>query len=157
MLLSLALAAVQPSAADVERDYERWERCLRAKVSALHDFPAGADKHEISEVVVSFSIGKDGRPTDAVVRKSSGNPTYDRAARHVVRRLGRIGPIPAMTGQDRRVLLKLSYGFAPTATADRQLAGALDAERQFHSRRNLEMVTMAVYPSSAAGPRGTER
>ncbi len=151
LLLSIALAAAEPSAADAERLYERWERRLRSRVSELHRFPGGADENELGDVVISFSIGKDGRPTDALIQQSSGNTTYDKAARRVVRLLGPIGPVPSVTGQDHRVKLKLSYGEASTATADRQLADALDIERQSYSQRNLAIVTTAAGLTKSAG------
>lgn len=143
VLLSIALAAAEPSAADTEWLYDRWERRLRNKVAELHRLPGGADKSELGDVVISFSIGKDGRPTESVIRKSSGNRDYDKAARRVVRLLGPIGPVPSTSSQDRRVQLKLSYGIAPTVAVDRQLASALDMERQAASQRNLAIVTEA--------------
>lgn len=150
MLLSLALMGAQSSVTDVERNYERWERSLRARVAELHALPGGADKNEVGDVAVSFSIGKDGRPTNPVIQKSSGNPTYDKAARRVVRLLGPIGAVPSMGGQEHRVQLKLSYGIAPTPAADRQLENELDAERRAYSRRNLEIVTTAAETMTAS-------
>lgn len=143
VFLSIAFAAAASSSGYIEQQYGRWERRLRTKVAELHIFPGGASKNELGDVVVSFAIGKDGRPTDAVIQKSSGNPIYDKAARRVVRLLGPIGPVPSMTGESHRVQIKLSYGYAPTPAADRQLSSALDAERQAHSQRNREIVTMA--------------
>lgn len=149
-LLSLALVAAQPSAADVERNYERWERRLRSKVAELHILPAGGDTAELGDVVVSFSIDRDGRPTDARVQSSSGNTAYDNAARRLVRQLGRIGPAPSMGDQSHRVVLKLSYGFARNADLDRQLASALDTERHAYSRRNVQIVTTATVQTKSA-------
>lgn len=151
VLLPLVIAAAAPSAAGTEQLYERWERRLRTRISELHTFPGGASKKELGDVVISFSIGKDGRPANAVIQKSSGNPTYDKAARRVVRLLGPIGPVPSVTGRDHRVQLKLSYGEALTAAADRQLTELLDIERQTFSQRNLAIVTKAVGQTKAAG------
>lgn len=151
VLLPLVIAAAAPSAAGTEQLFERWERRLRTRISELHTFPGGASKKELGDVVISFSIGKDGRPANAVIQKSSGNPTYDKAARRVVRLLGPIGPVPSVTGRDHRVQLKLSYGEALTAAADRQLTELLDIERQTLSQRNLAIVTKAVGQTKAAG------
>jgi len=160
-LLSFALAVADPSvihaAADVQQQFERWERRLRARIIELHVVPAAAKIDPPCDVVISFAIGRNRRPADAAIRNSSCKPFYDRAALRVVSQLGRVGRVPSMIGKDHRVLLKLSYGQAPTAVADRGLVEGLAAERQLHSRRNLEIVSRAVYPTDAAGPRGTER
>jgi TonB family protein len=148
VLVPIALVAADPTAnsesAKVQPQYERWERRLRDKIAKLHQFPRGAGKDSFGDVVISFAVGPDGRPADARIRQSSRNPLFDKAALHTVRLLGPIGRVPTQAVRDRRVLLKLSYGEAPTAAAERQLAHTLEAERQANSRRNLEIVTMTA-------------
>ena len=144
VLLHLTLAASSAGdigATDVQREYERWERRLRARVAELHVQPGGADGGEPGDVTLRFSIGSDGRPRDAVILKSSGDPTYDRAARRVVRLLGPIGPVPSLAGANHQVRLKLSYGQGSTPELDDKLTAELESERRAYAGRNLRAVT----------------
>ncbi len=159
-LLPLAFAVADlsaiPAAADVPQQYERWERRLRGRITDLQVVPGSAKLDPACDVVVSFAIGRNGRSAGAAIRNSSCKPFHDRAALRVVRELGRVGRVPSISGKDHRVVVKLSYGNAPTAAADRSLADALEAERLAYARRNLEIVSLAAYPPNAAGLRGTE-
>ncbi len=160
VLLPLALVAAGPSATgaatDVQRQYERWERRLGARVTELHVVPAAAKMDPACDVIISFAIDHSQRPTDVAIRKSSCQPFHDRAALRLVRSLGRVGRVPSLTGEDHRVLLKLTYGQAPTAAADRELSNELEAERQASSRRNLEIVMMAADRLATASRQGIE-
>jgi len=150
VLIPIALAVAGPSgsgASDTLQQFERWERRLRAKVAKLDILPSTVEKGSTGDVVISFSIGPNGRPNDAVIQQSSGNPLFDRLARRTVRLLGPIGPVPSMAGKDHRVVLKLSYGEAATWVADSEITRALEAERQAYSRRNLAIVTMGSRPT----------
>ena len=149
-LLSLALIAAEPSVADIERNYRRWERRLRSRVAELHVIPAEVSTGQPADVVVSFSIDKHGRPTQALVQSSSGNAAYDQAAHRLVRRLGRIGPVPSVRSAGHRVLLKLSFGTASDEALDRQIANALDLERRAYSRRNIQIVTTDAIRTKSA-------
>lgn len=135
---------------EVRGQYESWERRLRRRVAKLHTMPEGADRNVIADVVVGFSLGRDGRPADIVVRRSSGDLVYDRAAQRVVRLLGRIGSVPSSAGGRHDVQLKLSYGEAADPTADRRLTDSLDAERRAQAARNLEIVTAAPTQTAIA-------
>jgi TonB family protein len=148
-LLTLGLISAQPPALVAER-YVRWERRLRTRVAELHHFPGGAEQGSVGDVVVAFAIRPDGRPTHPVIRKSSGNPVLDRAARRVVRLLGPIGPVPSATAAKYDVVIKLSYGQAATPAADRDWDVALASERQAHSMRNLETVTAEPFTAEAS-------
>jgi hypothetical protein len=155
ILLPVALTVADPSVGrapnDVQQQYERWERRLRARIAELHVVPVSAKQDRACDVVVSFAVGRDERPSDAAIRTSSCAPFYDRAAYRLVHSLGRVGRVPSMSGNGHRVMLKLSYGSAPSAAADRSLTDALEAERQSRSRRNVEIVTMAANQMSIAG------
>ena len=137
----IALAGPNESATNVGQQFERWERRLRTRVADLHVVPADTQEIPACEVVLRFAIGEDGRPSDVVIRESSCGAFQDRTALGLVRNLGRIGPVPAMTGKDHRVVLKLTYGKEPGVLSDRRLNAALAAEREAHSRRNIEVVT----------------
>jgi TonB family protein len=110
LILAIGAAPATATVPDHGAQLQRWERRLRRRVAELHVFPGGADKDWAGEVAVRFSIGADGRPENAVIQRSSGNPVFDRAARRLVRLLGPIGRVPSTDGRDRTVLLGLSYG-----------------------------------------------
>lgn len=148
-ILSGFLASAHPSTGDVQEQYLRWERRLRAKVSELHLIPASAAGIPACDVTIGFAISADGRPADPTIRQSSCKAYYDRAALRLVKQLGRIGRVPSIAGNSHAVSLKLSYGVAPTAAADRQLSDALAAERLEHEGRNRKMVSTPV-PASIA-------
>lgn len=140
-MLSLSLVNASPLPENVGAQFDRWERRLRAKVAELNVIPAFAANDPACDVTIGFSIGSDGRPANATIRESSCSPYYERTARRLVRQLGQVGPVPSATGSEHPVVLKLSYGEAPTAEADRKLTEALDAERQAYASRNLRVVT----------------
>jgi hypothetical protein len=161
LLVPVTLGVADPSvtgaANDVQQRYERWERRLRARVADLHVFPASAKPGPACDVVISFAVGRDERPSDPAIRTSSCSPFYDRAAYRLVRSLGRVGRVPSMSGNEHRVVLKLTYGSAPSAIADRDLTAALKAEGQAHSRRNIEIVTTAAHQASVANWQSPEQ
>ena len=140
-MLSLSLVNSGSLPADVGTQFDRWERRLRSKVAARNLVPAFAANDPACHVMIGFTIGSDGRPADATIRESSCASYYDRAAHRLVRQLGRIGAVPTATGSDHPVVLKLSYGVAPTEDADRQLTKSLDADRQAYADRNMRIVT----------------
>lgn len=140
-MLSLSLVNASPLAHDIGPQFDRWERRLRAKIAALNVVPADAANDPACDVTIGFEIGADGRPKNANIRSSSCKPYYERAAHRLVRQLGRLGAVPSAIGANHPVTLKLSYGVAPTATADRQLTESLEAERQAYQERNMRIVT----------------
>ena len=140
-MLSMSLVHASALPADVGPQFERWERRLRSKVAELNVVPAFAANDPACDVTIAFTIGPDGRPAYPAIRDSSCAPYYDRAARRLVRQLGRIGAVPTATGANHPVVLKLSYGVAPTFEADRQLTNSLDADRMAYAKRNMRVVT----------------
>ncbi|HYC94900.1 MAG TPA: hypothetical protein VEB39_04295 [Sphingomicrobium sp.] len=139
--LLLAVSAAGHSAADVRPQFEQWERRLRAKVASLHVIPADAQPSPACDVVVRFAVAEDGRAEGAVVRESSCGRYWERRALRLVRDLGRIGAIPSVAGHGHGVVLRLTYGTFPDASADRQLSKALETERNAHARRNIQIVS----------------
>lgn len=139
-MLSLSLLNAGPAPEDIGPQFDRWERRLRARVAELNLVPATTAKDPACNVTIGFTIGADGRPTNPTIRDSSCAPYYDRAARRLVRQLGQLGAVPSANG-DHAVVLKLSYGVAPTVAADRQLTKALNAERRAFADRNKRIVT----------------
>ncbi|MDP9421234.1 MAG: energy transducer TonB [Pseudomonadota bacterium] len=147
----LALAGPNPPAENVGQQFERWERRLRTRVTNLHVVPAAAQDIPACDVVLRFAIGQEGRPRDVAISKSSCSSFHDRTALGLVRSLGRIGPVPTMTGKDHRVVLKLTYGRQRDFDVDRRLDATLAAERETHSRRNLEtVINFADRPDATA-------
>jgi TonB family protein len=140
-MLSLSLVNASPQAQDLGPQFNRWERRLRAKVALLNVVSADAANDPACDVTIGFEIGDDGRPQNATIRESSCKPYYERAAHRLVRQLGRIGAVPSAIGVSHPVTLKLSYGVAPTAIADRQLTESLEAERRAYGDRNMRIVT----------------
>lgn len=149
-MLSMSLASAHPATTDVQRQFDRWERRLRARVAELHVVPVDAARDPACDVTIGFAIGADGRPTNATIRKSTCKAFYERATRRLVRQLGTIGRIPSVNGTDHFVELRLSYGVAPTAEADRQLSESLEAERRAYASRNLRIVTTLLRTASAS-------
>lgn len=129
LALSLADPGANGLAAEVQSDYRRWERRLRARVAELHHFPTGAEIDATGTVAVNFAIGSDGRATDITVERSSNHALFDRAASRLVRQLGSVGRVPSNSGRNHRVTLKLTYGGAPIV------------DRKYHDNRNLELVS----------------
>lgn len=140
-MLSASLVNASPLPEDIGSQFDRWERRLRAKVAELNVVPAFTATDPACDVTIGFMIDANGRPTNATIRESSCQPYYDRAARRLVRQLGRVGPVPSVAGSNHPVVLKLSYGVAPTVAADRMLTQSLEAERQAYAERNMRIVT----------------
>ena len=140
-MLSLSLVNANPLAQEIAPQFNRWERRLRAKIAVLNVVPADSANDPACDVTIGFEIGADGRPKNATIRNSSCKPYYERAAYRLVRQLGRIGAVPSAVGARHPVTLRLSYGAAPTATADRQLTESLEAERKAYAERNMRIVT----------------
>jgi len=161
LLVPVTLAVADPSvtrgANDVRQQYERWERRLRARIADLHVVPVSAKAEPACDVIIRFAVGRNERASDAAIRSSSCRPFYNRAAFRLVRSLGRVGRVPSLSGNEHHVMLKLTYGIAPSAAADRSLTQALEAERQVHSRRNVEIVTTAANQAIVASWKSPER
>ena len=151
-LLALSLASLAGQGTeDIAGRYQAWERQLRRRVAELQVMPTAADPTVVGDVVLAFSIGNDGRPANVTIRRSSGVAMYDRAAKRVVRLLGRIGPVPTLSGRRHDVQLKLSYGVPADPDAERRLASTLDAERAAMATRNLAILTGAPNALASAG------
>ena len=148
-MLSLSLASAIPLPEVVGSQFDRWERRLRARVAELNVVPAFAANDPACDVSIGFEIGIDGRPKNAIIRESSCTQYYERAAYRLVRQLGKIGAVPTATHRDHSVVLKLSYGVAPTVDADRELTQSLVAERQAFAARNLRIVS-ALRPAAVS-------
>lgn len=153
-IISMALVAADPSAepaaSNVEQRFGRWEQRLRNRVTSLHVLPSQAIDARPCDVVIGFAVGSDGRPDEIKIRQSSCEAYYERHAYRLVRRLGRIGQIPAAYAGDHRVALKLSYGTASTPAQNRQLTERLEAERQIHTLHNARIVSMGGPQASSS-------
>ena len=159
MILSLALLPTFLASANlpaveaptgVQQQYQRWEQRLRDRIAERNLLSATALKNPACKVVVGFTVGPDQRPDDIEVVKSTCDSFYDRKAQRLVRQLGRVGRVPSASGENYRVMLNLTYGEALDPAADRRLTAALESERRFHSRRNLDVVTTANRLGAAA-------
>ena len=157
--LPLAIAganlSADSSALAVERKFERWERRLRTKIAERNIVPAATLDDPTCNVVVGFTVGKNRRPANAEVVKSSCASFYNRHAQRIVRELGRIGQVPSLSARNHRILISLTYGSASEPAADRRLSHAVEAERQSHFQRNIRIVT-ALPDTPTIGLRGTE-
>lgn len=148
-IMAMSLANAGSTSESVGAQYERWELRLRSRIAELHVVPEYAAKDAACDVSVSFAVGTDGRPTAPAIRETACPSYYDRAALRLVRHLGRIGAVPSADGNEHAVVLKLSYGVAPTAAADRQLTDSLEEERRHYASRNLRIVTTSLRTASA--------
>ena len=147
-IIAMSLANAESTPEPVGAQFERWEKRLRARIAELHVVPEYAAKDAACDVSVSFAVGADGRPTNPEIRETTCQSYYGRAALRLVRQLGRIGAVPSADDNEHAVVLKLSYGVAPTAAADRQLSDALDKERRHYASRNLKIVTTTLRTAS---------
>jgi hypothetical protein len=143
-VLPLLMIGANSETTDVDHQYDRWERQLRARVEALHVVPAWVADGAPCDVTVGFSIDAKGRPAEPTIKQSSCQSFHERASLRLVRNLGGIGKIPSLSGNPQNVLLKLSYGSAPTQAADRQLSASLQSERRRWDERNLRIVTQPM-------------
>ena len=82
---------------DVLSRYARWEQRLRTRVDDQLAYPLGVGSSS-GDVLVRFGIGRDGKPSNARLERSSGYPFFDQAALGLVSRLGRLGPVPSANG-----------------------------------------------------------
>ena len=145
--MSLVNAGAAPE--PVATQFDRWETRLRARIAELHVVPDYAARDAACDVSVGFAIGTNGRPTNLTIRETTCQYDYDRAALRLVRQLGRIGAVPSADGNEHSVVLKLSYGVAPTLAADRQLTDYLEVERRHYASRNLRIVTTPLRTANA--------
>lgn len=148
---SLLLAAIGGAAlmnasaliagADTLSRFAQWNQQLRQRVDDLIVYPLGADPHSSGDVLVSFRIGRDGKPGDIAILKSSGHAIFDEAAARLVSGLGRIGPVPSDRPIDE-IVLKLSYGDPSPTVAESKRLARLDAqERLANDERNRSAIS----------------
>lgn len=143
LLAVSAMTSPATAGGDSPDQYDRWERQLRDRVTALHVYPLGADKGAMGDVLVSFRIGGDGKPADIAVRQSSGVAIFDNAAVRLVAGLGKLGSVPASRGGVDRVTLKLSYGDPASLAEAKRIAKVAAGERLANERRNRMIVSRA--------------
>ena len=94
---ALALATYQ-------RAYDRYLAGVRQKVDPLWAFPRElAVRMEQGEVLVGFTIRKDGSVTDVRVLKGSGFDKFDKNVVAAIRKAAPFGPLPAALGGELRV------------------------------------------------------
>ena len=149
VIVAMSLVNAGSAPEPVAIQFDRWETRLRARIAELHVVPDFAAKDAACDVTVGFAIGANGRPVNPTIRETTCPSYYDRAALRLVRLLGRIGAVPSADGYEHSVVLKLSYGVAPTLAADRQLTDSLEEERRHHASRNLRIVTTPLRTASA--------
>lgn len=80
------------SSAEAKRARAAWQRGLLAHIERLKRAPAGAERS--ADVVVNFSIDRQGRLIAVEIVKGSGDPRYDRAAIDMVHRADPMPPPP---------------------------------------------------------------
>ena len=138
---ALAIASPVKAQNDVVSRYAHWEQNLRDRVNDMLIYPEGAGR-AVGDVLVSFRIGTDGKPSDISLAQSSGNSIFDKAAVGLVSRLGRIGPVPSVNPELNRIVVKLSYG-DPTVTdaAWTRLARRDREEQLSNQHRNVSLIS----------------
>jgi TonB family protein len=138
---SLADAAPVAAQNDLVNRYSQWEQRLRERVNDELAYPLAAGKAS-GDVLVSFVIGADGKPTGVSIRRSSGNRIFDSAAARLVSRLGHVGSIPNAGGQVNEVMLKLSYGDGAASVAQAmQVARDDRAEQRTNEIRDRSLIS----------------
>jgi protein TonB len=94
---TLALATYQ-------RVYDRYLQGVRDKVDPLWEFPRElAVRMEQGDVLVGFTIRKNGSVTDVRVLKASGFDKFDKNVVAAIKRAAPFGPLPETLGSELRV------------------------------------------------------
>jgi protein TonB len=94
---ALALATFQ-------REYDRYLARVRQKVDPLWEFPRElAVRMEQGDVVVGFTIRKDGRVSEVHVLKGSGFDKFDHNVLAAIKKAAPFEPLPATLGAELRV------------------------------------------------------
>lgn len=141
---ALAIASPVIAQSDLVSRYAHWEHKLRDRVNDMLSYPEGAGG-AAGDVLVSFRVGADGKPSDIAVAQSSGNPIFDKAALSLVSRLGQIGPVPSVNPQVGRIVVKLSYGDpTSTAAASMRLAREDRKEQLSNQQRDVTLISAST-------------
>ena len=149
-LASVTTASPLIAQASLADNYARWENQLRTRINDQLFYPEAANG-AAGDVLVRFGIGRDGKPADMVVERSSGQPIFDRAAVELVSRLGRLGPVPSATRSVRSIVVKISYGDpSRTVRESMKLARADMDEQLANQRRNGPVVSTSSNSHLAA-------
>jgi len=102
---------------------------LRRKIEdkGTHNFPEASGRRLYGQLVVQVTVGFNGQVTEAVVERSSGNPTLDRRAQAIAKSAGPFGPVPAkvqaklaQTGYNRLAFIQ-TFTFARDGTLETKL------------------------------------
>lgn len=89
---ALSIATSIGSSAEAKRARAAWQRGLLAHIERQKRAPAGAERS--ADVVVNFSIDRQGRLIAVEIVKGSGDARYDRAALEMVHRADPMPPPP---------------------------------------------------------------
>jgi periplasmic protein TonB len=102
---------------------------LRRKIEdkGTRNFPEVAGKRLYGQLVLQVTVGFSGQVTEAIVERSSGNPTLDRRAQAITKSAGPFGPVPAKvqaklmkSGYNRLAFIQ-TFTFARDGTVDIKL------------------------------------
>jgi periplasmic protein TonB len=102
---------------------------LRRKIEdrGTRNFPEASGKRLYGQLVVQLTVGFNGQVTEAIVERSSGNPTLDRRAQAIARNAGPFGPVPvqvqaklAKSGYNRLAFIQ-TFTFARDGTLETRL------------------------------------
>jgi TonB family protein len=141
---SLAVSSASVAQSDLVSRYSQWEGRLRHRVDELLFYPL-AGNGAAGDVLVGFQVGADGKPLDIVIRKTSGEAIFDRAAVNLVSRLGRIGKVPSADGNVGEIILKLSYGDPSATFAQSMRLAKRDKEEELaNARRDRVVISTAT-------------
>jgi TonB family protein len=92
------------AAATYQRAYELYMSRVKQKVDPLWEFPRElAIRLEQGDVLVGFTIRKDGSVRDLRVLKASGFPSFDRNVLAAVKKAAPFEPLPATFGAELKV------------------------------------------------------
>lgn len=106
-----SVAPEQGNERDAARRLEAWHRAVFGHILAFKTYPE-ASRHRSSagEVLLHFSVGRDGAVQVAQLQRSSGDTVLDRAALDVLRRASPLPRPPAGLREDAlELLLPLKY------------------------------------------------
>ncbi|AMO25246.1 energy transducer TonB [Ramlibacter tataouinensis] len=102
---------------------------LRRKIEdkGTRNFPEVAGKRLYGQLVVQVTVGFNGQVTEALIERSSGNPTLDRRAQAIAKSAGPFGTVPAKvqatlgkSGYNRLAFIQ-TFTFARDGTLETKL------------------------------------
>ncbi|OAE97711.1 hypothetical protein AYJ54_34880 [Bradyrhizobium centrolobii] len=106
-----SVAAAIGSSAEAQRAQASWRRGLVAHIERKKRYPASGAEQS-ADIIVSFTIDRQGRLTSVGIAKGSGDARFDQAALEMIRRADPL-PAPPSVVADRNLSFRIPISFRP--------------------------------------------